>query len=563
MPRLRALNSRTLARLDEHLRFEPPEAARRQLQRVEALVIELLDDAAGKRAQPVYPEAWIEFRVTGLRVRSERDAPGGSGKGPPTPGEGVPLETLLGDLSALCQRLSKRGEVRAEACPPPEWLSAAEVRTRWTVSDKSVERAMSRGLAARRVRIESAGGAAPSRGGRGGRERLAFSRAVVEAFERAFGRPESTGPRMSEQEAERAVRWARGYARRLGWSLDAAAGRIAQRLGRSRQGVRRVLEKHLSGASAGRDGQANGTTAAKARRERLQRLARLRGLDLEAPGGAALASAEAVVAVLAPEGVRRGLAPASPATLGQILAEADVTAMAAREERALAAAAAALLHRARETITRIDRLHPSAALLDVAETDLRWAGRLRAVLIRAQLGLVARTLRGAGDGVGVDPRGLPPRLALAASIAGVRALVGATSVFDPFKGGRLAAPASLAVGRAVGAVMRGEAATGTPGAVIAGETRGRALARSASVDLGAPAWDGFAGAWHAAVDVDAVGAERLRLLDEPARALVIARLGLDGAPPVTIDAAAAAAGVSVQKARSIERTARRRSGVRW
>src|SRR5690606_4313213 len=79
---------------------------------------------------------------------------------------------LLGDISALVERLSAAARLSAADLEPGRWLLADEVCARWKISRKTLERWRRLGLVARRVRGEN------------GKPRLAFPLAAVERFER-------------------------------------------------------------------------------------------------------------------------------------------------------------------------------------------------------------------------------------------------------------------------------------------------------------------------------------------------------------------------------------------
>ena len=186
MPRLPTLRTRVLQELARQLRFESADAARRQLARAEDLALQLLDESGKPDAPAAYPEEWVVFRITGLRM----EARGGDG--------GVVVrEALLGDLPALIDRLSAAGKItesdlrgtgkrtskdgatggRAASATPSKqadavWLSVAELCARWKVSRKTLERYRRVGLVSRRITL-----------GRG-REKVVYSEACVRMFER-------------------------------------------------------------------------------------------------------------------------------------------------------------------------------------------------------------------------------------------------------------------------------------------------------------------------------------------------------------------------------------------
>jgi hypothetical protein len=114
---------------------------------------------------------------------------------------------------------------------------------------------------------------------------------------------------------------------------------------------------------------------------------------------------------------------------------------APRIERVRARALRALLDRAAAAIAA---LPPCAGPepLDAIETDLRWATLLAVELVRAERPLIVRTIE---ERAGGPLLSLPPGELRRWTAAAFRAAADAVARFDPTRGGRLAAPVSLAL----------------------------------------------------------------------------------------------------------------------
>lgn len=470
MPPLPRLRIASLAQLAGEAAFAPPETVRGHLERAEALAAEI-DPAIN------YPEDWIVFRITAERPEMETPAI-------------VVGEALLGDISALVERLSAAARLSAADLEPGRWLSADEVCARWKISRKTLERWRRLGLVARRVRGEN------------GKPRLAFPLAAVERFERERkDRVEGAAAysRIEPRVAARMVRRAAAYAR-LGCSLNQAAERIAARYGRGLETVRQLIRRSEAGALF----DDRGPPSERERRlierawwlaieprvvaKRLkrsapsvlrvaidQRSARLRATLVEAEGAATNDTPEAPEAapaglesLLSSELVVRGLgAPGETDLLAFVEAARAGGAPIGAAERARARAYRALVARARASALLLPRHGASGAVVDAIETDLRWAVRLKAELVRSQLPLLVRTLEAAVSRPLEEVRAGVLSLLIA---EGLGAIAEAVEHFDPEKGGRLAAPAGIAVQRAAARVLRDHAAELRP-------ARGRAVPR--------------------------------------------------------------------------------------
>lgn len=474
MPALPRLRTPALAELAKGLRFQPPESARRQLVRAEAFALELLRDWASVKDQ-TFPLEYVVFRVTGLR--------GVEIRGEESEGTMIVGAALLADVPALVERLSSSAGVLEREVRGTH-MRAVDLAASWNVSIKTLDRYRRQGLAARRAR-----GSAGSM-----RETLWFSRASVAAFERVradgLGTAKAFG-RLTPGERERIVRLARAAHARFGWSLHECARRIAGKTGRSVAGVRGVLlanERTGGGVVFGESGALSArrvgsvarglarggspsvlgrelgkgrTTIYKAAaRDRLARLVagELSGEGADGPVGSTFDRSEASEVLLGPAWVREGLSvPETPTVGAWLAAAAALPAPSKAIEEARAIAYWFLRWRAKRGIEvelargGVGSGSPRMGVLDRVETDLRWAERLRVVLAWSQAGLAARTIESV---LGVRADELPSATASRVVNLANGALLEAVNGFDPFRGGRLAAPASLELNRRLGEVAR-------------------------------------------------------------------------------------------------------------
>lgn len=543
MPRLRTLRVGALEELARQLRFAPAETLRRQLVRAEQLAAEV-DPGVN------YPEDWVVFRVTGYRPQMEAPAI-------------VVGEALIGDVSALVERLSAAAGVKEAELEAGSYLSTRELCARWGVSAKTLERYRRMGLVARRV---AAGG---------GVSRLAFLKDSVERFERAWkGRIDGAREfsRIGGALEARMVRRGEAYVR-LGCSVNQAAARIAGRYGRSKEAVRQVLMRGGVGGSggAGSEGEGveehRGPPSARERglmarawwwgiepgrvAKRLsrspasvhrvivdERAARLRRLKLAA--GEGVKDLERVLS--RPEcGMGLG-APGATDLLELVRSAREMPPPEAPAERARLAAYHGLVFRAAGAVAGLSRHGNAARVVDRIETDLRWAARIKAELVRSELALIVRTLEsGLGRPLEEVRTAALSRLLLEAIGAAARAVDG----FHAGKGGRLAAPVGLGVNRVVAGVAReadGSRARARlgPGVRVVDWTRRVA------------AWQVSDGYWW----LEPPGSVRagLGVLPSRARRVLELRYGWGG-PPRTIEDVAGEVGLPEVRAAAMERRA--------
>jgi len=495
MPRLPTLRTRVLHELARQLRFESADAARRQLARAEELALQLLDESGKGDAPESYPEEWVVFRVTGLRTE-----PGAGGDGNGT----IARRELLSDLPGLIDRLSAAAKLTENDLAPPavkpkrsgaktdasgavgsagdRWLTLDDLCRRWDVSRKTLERYRRMGLTSRRVQSR--------RGTRGGAERVVYSEAAVRAFERANReRIAEAGEfgRMDAAARARVLRRAGRYRRVLGWSRFRTAQRLAAQEGRSVEAIRKMLCRHDersekpifdepgildSSQRAGleRASRRGGNLSAAAEQVRKSRASvyrvvgerraeRLRGLELRGPVGPAFARKDAAEVVLSHAAARKGLGCPGAANVAELLRmAAGIGPEDAAVETARAAAYWYLIWLARRGVESLPRHGAKArtgeAGLDVIETRLLWASRIKAEIVRSQLPLLVRTIE---SQAGFSAQEIPGLALRELCAVGLEAMIEAADRFDPFKGGRLAAPMGVGVTRAISQWLRANA----------------------------------------------------------------------------------------------------------
>lgn len=555
MPKLSSIRLDALSDLVAELRYTPRDALRRCVERTESLAMEI--DAA-----TTYPMEWVVFRVTGYRPKD-------------APEEMVVGEALIADLSSMLEHLSEVAEI-GEADLGSETLSTEDLMERWGVSRRSIERYRRQGLVARRYQDTS------------GVTRLAFSADVVEAFEDRRGdrlERARSFERVGEEERDWLYRRALRYRSRLGCQFAPIAQRLSERSGRSVGAVRRALQAadeatgepvfrvrtNLAerqsrviaravewglkpGVIAERYGRARTSVLRIAVDEHASRLREWRdrivpadapdGFDLDRVGDEILRTPGATEFVLESPVLEAKALLASVEAMPQLTAS---------REAEMGAARYLLLTRAGRAI---DDLAPSMALgtaVDAIETDLRWALGLQRMLVRTQLPLVVRTIE---QRLGFGLLTLRPdqirRIVRLAMDAACRA----TGTFHPVRPakslttfGRLASPVSLALNRSLSAI--------DSDGLEAAEGIGRASTGRAELDD----WTRRLTPWQPLVEVHpgllGLVRDKAAPLRDKDRALVGARFGLGGSPPMTNAAVAEEFGATPARVVSAYRRARR------
>lgn len=469
---------------------------------------------------------------------------------------------LVNDLSSLVERLSEAaGQTPGDLGPGA--LDADALADRWRVSTKTIARYRREGLIARRVRV-------------GRRRAVMFTANAVERFEkRSAERLDRAArfTRLGEGEDERLLARARRYHARFGWTLNRVARRLADRTGRSVEGVRQVLIRHDAGAAAPifeRSGPPNereravlaralrrgvepadladraGRSVASVRRAATEhRAALLRELDLAGPTLPTFTRPEAREVLLGSAPVRTGLGAPGVDDLAAFLTDARVRRVPKpKEESARAIALHYLRADAARRIASLDRTTAQPGEVDRAETDLRWASHLKAELVRPSLASIVETLEAAA-GVALEElpaRDLPDLLRRALAAAS-----GAVDRYDPAHAGRVAAPIGLAVTRVASAWAQGRGAERAPGRA---QRRLREGVEFRDWTLALDPWQRWL-----APDPRVVRA--LPALEERSRLVLAYRLGLAGDPPMTLGETAERLGTTVVHAARYERAATR------
>lgn len=497
-----------------------------------------------------YPEEWVVFRVTGERAAK--------GHGKESGGLGVTHGgALLRDLSAFAETLSAAAGLTREECPGAvsglDWCAARGVGKR------TLQRLLREGLVARRCAGE-----------------VVLMPGVLARFEaRHAGRLSGLRgvARMGREEQEEIAREAWALQER-GHSRSEAAKRIAVARGRSHEGIRRVLERVARGGAvalredpgvmgegrrrvlvrAARSGVSVARLAARYEKSAaavrrgvvLGRAEALRGVlsrgELAGAVGPTFEFKDAREVLLGHPAVTHGLGGGGVREVRELIEEARRSSPPSRkEEQARSVAVQFLKFDAARRIAGLDRLHPGAGEVDRIETDLRWAARLMAELLRTQLRLVIDTIDAR---VGRAVEQLPASEVVELLDGALRASAGAVGHFDPFRGGRLAGVVGIAVDRFAAGAVR--AAPGKRAAVVLGP--GVRIAD----------WTMEVASWQRRVEPRERVVEAARRGREAWEVFLAARYGFAGAPPRTLREMATERGVSgIRVAREEQRAVER------
>ncbi|HYD01326.1 MAG TPA: hypothetical protein VEB22_08875 [Phycisphaerales bacterium] len=491
MPRLLKLRVAALERTAHELRFAPAAAARRQTARAEKLAA-MIDPAA------LYPEDFVIYRITGFRPDM------------PEP-ELIPGDALLRDLAGVIDRLSRRAAFTRDELAAPQWLTVDDLRKRWGVSRKTVERLRTKGLIGRRVALA------------GGRAMNVFSAAIVKAIEardgladRARARPRapSAAPPASGPERRPVVtaRQRRLVERAMRAGIKPKA--LADRIGRSKATVFRSQQRHLAD--------------------------RCRAVRVAIPAGAVGLIESEGLRFIADPAARSGLGAPGAATIAEHVADAIRAGWPdPLIERARAFAYWTLVARAQSAARGLDRTRPSALAVDRVVTDLRWAAALKAELVRAEQLLFLRTVE---VQLGVPIQDLPPDRARVLLRRGLAALCSAVDRFDP-AAGRLAGVAGMELNRAVARWHAEQAAT---------PPRAQPLTPPRLDD-----WTRAVSPWQSWSNPPDGLASALDGRPASERAILTARYGFDGSAPLDLQELAALTGKPARVVTRLLHTAER------
>lgn len=586
MPPLPKLNIPALQRLESQLRFSPKEKLLADISRAEGLAVGIDDDQK-------YPEDYIAFRITGYRIDTGTDAVLVEG------------EELRNELSAFVERLCDAGKVTVEDFDPSQLIDADELCNHWNMSRRTLVRMRKRGLVGRRL-------LAPD-----GKPRVMFDRSMVRAFEAANQDQISRAAdysRISPEDEEQIIKRAGRYKKYLGWSLNMAAERIAERFSRSHEAIRQVLKRYEARAKEASERSKAGMVLededlppvifdeaeplTNQRREVVYRAWRL-GLDPnlmsvkfrrsrpalrraiamaragrliewaqdgffgEMPEGevgedgftlrsesiaheskgdeqAARALSAAILNGTAGPKQRKltpanpldaapvvtGLSRPVPRTINGFIAEARTAGpVVAIEEKARVAAYHYLRSLALREVLGLHRLFPRTSSLDLIETSLRWAARLKVEIIRGHLRSMIETVEvRSARSVEDLPRTSMPKML----IMGIQQIGEALDHFDPARGGRLAGPVGLAMDKHA---VRWLKEIKPP--VVVGRLRASPLLPN-TLDL--PDWSLLVAHWqrwlepHPNVKIAAESG----VLDDTTSRFLKRRMGWDGGPPRTL-----------------------------
>ena len=500
------------ADLVSQLRYAPRTKLAEDIARAEAL-------AADIEPEQMYPEDWLEYRVTDVRRSFEDPAL-------------VPGAAVLLELSSLVEHLCERGKVIVGECGP-DAVTLDQLASRWQVSRKTVDRYRRRGLIARRVRLEN------------GKPGLVVTGPAAALFERRQPDLIDRAARYSRIERDvehRIARRAERYAR-AGLSLNQAALRLARRFDRSHEAVRQLLRRQdgqrdepifaeagpLTGtrrAAAWRATRRGISTAdlakhfgktrpALARAINHERAHRLGKLNLDGPA----APSGVRETVLECSAVRDGLVSRGPSTLGALLADARTNrSPIVAEESAQLAAMAHLRTAAVKARASLDHAQPEALVLDRIETDLRHATMLKTTILRTHLIRIGETI---DQRMGVPLERLGTDAARETLLGAINAASRGLDTLSPARGSRPAAAIGMAVDR-----------------YAVGLAKARAASNRATpmLDMTAPVpdWTAKLDPWQRDLAPDPRIADVLHRIEPKHAALLTARFGLDGAMPRTL-----------------------------
>jgi len=477
----RTIHSSILADLATQLRFAPPAAVRRVIERAETMSAQI--EPGG-----LYPASSILSQLTGYAAESSR-ASSSSRPKPASESESdsqIPGQALLADLGPFVELLCPAAAYGPGECAAPQFVTIAQLCTERSVTRRSVERYRKQGLISRRIRQP---------GGRGKAAwQIVVRRDVLDLFLQIRARTEAHGPGKGSDTSSKSrtrPQWRRELAfraLRLGISpLKVAARRRGTAL--VRQGVRAVQRDALM-------------YMLSALREALTpehaQPARAARCPLSVPGQSF--DSPAVLA---------GLGAPVPRSLAQLLAAlgpkgAPSVLPDAAEQRDRALAARALIGR---SVLSLRTARRTPQLGDSVATDLRWACRLRSAIAAGHLMLLSDAVRAI---TGSHLSDLPAEVAEPLSHAGMLALAQAATTWDASRGGGFASPAGLVLNRVLSKLwMENRARV----AAIAGGVRGTRAVLIRPAPPPAPQWHDWSMAmyrWQDLIELPAHLAPHLR-----------------------------------------------------
>lgn len=527
------------------------QAVLEDLDRLESLA----QDVAGDTE---FPEDWIIYRITGEQRIVKRPAI-------------LRGKQILNDLSALSERLSQQARLPRT----PDAIELQTLASRWNVNVKTIDRYRRQGLLARRMLDKD------------GKSRIFFSPTAIMRFEdlrQASLANAGKFERIDVATKANVIRWSDGYRRKLGWTLNKAAGRIAERTGRSREAVRLVLQSvqrsQLRSKAAATFGEPapltatqrkvivramirGGEPAALARRYKkplgsiqrawsMERAAVLRRIVLpELTANKTVADKSAAVLAAAP--VNSGLKLDVQRDLAEFLAAAKrPTVPIGVEETARLAGYRQLVKKAAEVIAKLDQHFPRSSEIDEAQTMLRWAARLKAALIQSQFRLITQNLEASLElDLTMFKSSLLKKL-LFASIQAAAETVDLHAFTQASSRGRLAAPMALAINRL--AVRWEKEHASELHAAAPTQSGSRALSRLLP-GIAIEDWTLQVAPWQKVVEPDARLKTASERVSKPQRELLVMRFGWGDGPPRMLGECAKLLKVSSIKIARMERDA--------
>jgi len=528
MPAWPKLKFPLLADLAEQLRYAPKPAVVKDIQRT-IETISLLD--AGTQ----YPADWIAFRITGYRSDQSFEPLSGAALAP--------------QLARLVELLSAQSRLTSDDLKPlGPGFDQPTLLKQWNISRKSLERYRAKGLVALRLLSSR------------GKSTLFFPRSTTASFESAHAdtlRRAGAFTRIDPATRSKIRVRAEKLRRKAPITRTRLSAHLAKRTGRSRSAIERampapkrserrprqspksrvtLLTKWESGAGAGELArQSRKTRPAIVHALNLARRDRLEGWDASTrlPHDFALSSPTSLFELAA----RHPRAAAILHPPAEFDLESLLDAMRLREvpdrqiERELVLAHHACMLLAGETRSL------SADNLDLAETALRWASKLRAALIRPYRAVIIESLDSlareqASSIRGIDLLRAEPALLTAALFRGIHAASLAIEGFTPEAssrreiGGSLAGPISLAVGRALSDWIKSNDRE-------IRQLRARHATRAARALGTIPDWTDHASPWQLALAPARLRTRRIDISPEAA-AILHLRFGWQSTRPHTI-----------------------------
>ena len=518
MPRAARFKVAAVSELLKQLRYAPEKTRLRQMDATEQLVAEI-DPTRN------YPQDFIVFRITGYR---------------PEFGSTTMLvgEALLPDLVNFVLHISRDLHLKADHAGRVSRRLEAVAKD-LGISSKTLQRYRARGLVCHFVQID-------------GRQRLACFDDSLQRFLAANNQRVTRAAgfkRIDEQTQQQIIDQARALRKQHRLSLNQAARRLAADHGRAHETLRLMLRRHdrtspepifsEPGLVSDRDARLlyrawcrgvpvsamakrfGKTTMTIHRAINRWRANRLRALDLSYINLPTFNLDDASTVILSH--------PAANSQLDELLPVNDALQLIAAAqsapppdpdaEQAMIAAYNLLKRRAASTIESFSDW-PNAGQVDAAETDLRWAHRLKGRLVSLALPAALRSIE---QHLHRTLKDQPAEIITNHLQLAVQVLARMVDAIDPSRGQSLVRLAGQAVDRAL--------------SMQSPPLAGRAAIRHR---------DGVVPLDHLLADITPWGwldkpidARRLHRLPEPLRQLLILRHGLDGTPPHSIQQIAA------------------------